>query len=128
MESGVLTPPRVAAGAVLDTWAAQPWRDGVLVNRLQVHDRLTIQTRHSIYEIVVLAPLSAEVLVRGGAFFPEFTTVRVAGCSLGGSFLKVYGVYVGFRIELVTGTEMIITSPVQTIVVARGDEPPARLM
>lgn len=36
--------------------------------------------------------------MRGGAFFPEFTPVRLAGASLGGSFLKLRIVQVGFAI------------------------------
>jgi hypothetical protein len=118
----------VSSSALIDTWTAHDWRDGVLVDRLMVHDRLTVRTCHSVYEFIVMAPHASEVLVRGGAFFPEFTPVRVAGCSLGGSFLKVHGIYLGFRIELVTGVQMILTSAVQTMTIARGDGAPARVM
>jgi hypothetical protein len=96
----------------------------VLVDRLMAHDRLTVRTCNSLYEFIVTDPQSAEVLVRGGSFFPEFTRVRVAGCSLGGSFLKVRGIYVGFRIEIVTDAQMILTSPVDTMSVERGDARP----
>ena len=64
---------------------------------------------------VITDPQAAEVLVRGGAYFPEFTRARVAGCSLGGSFLKLRGIYVGFRVELLSGSQTILTSPVQSI-------------
>lgn len=118
----------VSSCALIDTWTAHDWRDGVLVDRLMVHDRLTVHTRHTLYEFIVMEAHTAEVLVRGGAFFPEFTRVRVAGCSLGGSFLKVHGLYIGFRIELVTASGVIMTSPVETIAIARGDGAPARVM
>jgi len=59
--------------------------------------------------------------VRGGAFFPEFTRVRVAGSSLGGSFLKLHGVYLGFRMELADGGRMIVTSPVEMLQHGDGD-------
>ena len=105
----------VPSGALLDTWSAHGWSDGVLVNRLAAFDRLTIQTHHSTYELIVVEPGSAEVLVRGGAFFPDFTRARVAGSSLGGSFLKLHGIYPGFRMELSDGERMIVTSPVKSV-------------
>jgi len=105
----------VPSGALLDTWSAHGWSDGVLVNRLAAFDKLTIRTRYSIYELIVVAPENAEVLVRGGAFFPDFTRARVAGSSLGGSFLKLHGIYPGFRMELSDGARMIVTSPVKNV-------------
>jgi len=56
--------------------------------------------------------------VRGGEFFPEFTTVRLAGSTLGGSFLKMRSIHLGFRIEFGVGRGVIVTSPVRTISVA----------
>lgn len=105
----------VPAGALLDAWSAHAWSDGIMVNRLTALDRIIIRTRHSIYEIVIMAPETADVLVRGGAFFPVFTRAKVAGSSLGGSFLKVHGIYVGFRMELSDGARMIVTSPVEEV-------------
>jgi hypothetical protein len=128
MDTSIVAPVKVAAGALIDNWTSRDWRDGVVVDRLLTHDRVSVRTHHSLYEIVVTEPHSGEVLVRGGTFFPEFTRARVAGCSLGGSFLKVHGIYVGFRIELVTSSQMIITSPVETIAIARDDAAPARVM
>ena len=42
-----------------------------------------------------------------------FTPARLAGSSLGGSFLKLRSVHVGFRLELGTDRGFIITSPVR---------------
>lgn len=105
----------VPSGALLDTWTARGWTDGLLISQLSSFDHLTIRTRHSTYEMVVVSPEGAEVMVRGGAFFPEFTRVRVAGSSLGGSFLKLHGIYLGFRMELAEGARMIVTSPVEMV-------------
>jgi hypothetical protein len=66
---------------------------------------------------VIVSPTSAEVLVRGGEFFPAFTAARLAGCTLGGSFLKMRSIHVGFRIEFAVGRGVIVTSPVRTIAV-----------
>ncbi len=130
MDSSIIVPgksSKVAAGALLDTWAGHDWRDGVLVDRLLIHDRLSVRTKHNHYEFIVTDPQAATVMVRGGAYFPEFTQVRVAGCSLGGSFLKVHGIYVGFRIELLSDSQVIMTSPVETLSLKRDQSKP-RLM
>ncbi len=112
---------RVATSAMLDRWAAHDWRDGTHIGDLMPLDHLTVRTRNSTYEIVVVTPGSADVAVRGGAFFPTFARVHVAGCSLGGGFLKLHTIHVGFRMELVFNTQSIVTSPVQTIVIGRSD-------
>ena len=95
----MMTAP-VPAVADLETWSKHPWTDGLQVDALQDLETLVVQTRNSTYEITVLSGRTAEVLVRGGQFFPEYTSVRVAGSSLGGSFLKLHGIYLGFSMEL----------------------------
>jgi hypothetical protein len=82
---------------------------------MQVLDTLLVRTRNSLYEMTVLSAAEGEVLVRGGSFFPEWTSARLAGSSQGGSFLKLRGIYVGFKMELLHNDRTIITSPVQTI-------------
>ena len=103
------------AAATLETWTAHDWSHGVLLPHLAPHDRLIVRTRNSTYEIVVLVPYTASIMVRGGAFFPDFTPARVAGSSLGGGFLKLHGVYAGFQMELVTDDLPIITTRVRTV-------------
>jgi len=109
------SPARVSA-ATLDTWTAHDWSHGVLLPHLAPHDRLIVRTRNSTYEIIVLVPHTASVMVRGGAFFPDLTPARVAGSSLGGGCLKLHGVYVGFQMELVADDRpVIITTRVRTV-------------
>jgi hypothetical protein len=110
----------VPAAAVLTTWNSHSWDDGLHIDQLTPLDRLTVLTLHSTYEIVIVSPPSGEVLVRGGEFFPQFTTARLAGSTLGGSFLKMRSVHLGFRIEFAVGTGVIVTSPVRHISVAPG--------
>lgn len=81
-------------------------------------DRLTVLTRQSTYEIVVVAPAEGKVLVRGGQFFRDFTPVRLTGATLGGSFVKVRTVHIGFRMEFDTGRGCVLTSPAKTIALA----------
>ena len=108
-----------AAAALLDTWSAHAWDNGLQLDTVDDMDRLVVFTQNSTYEITVISPRSNEILVRGGRFFPEFTPARLAGSSLGGSFLKMGGIYVGFSMEINSNGQVIITSRVRTIEVHR---------
>ena len=107
---------RLARGTAtsIDRWTAHDWRHGVFLRDLKPHDRVIVRTRNSVYEIIVIVPETASVLVRGGMFFPDFTPARVAGSSLGGGLLKMHGVYTGFHMELLAD-RCILTTPVQTV-------------
>ena len=111
----------VPASGVLSAWSAHDWRGGIHVDDLIALECLVVQTENSTYEIILLSPDTAHILVRGGAFFPVFTEARLAGSSLGGSFLKLRSVHVGFRLELSTERGFIITSPVRSV--SRAAEP-----
>lgn len=108
----------VPASSMLSRWQEHPWTDGIALDQLSPLDRLIVETRHSTYEIVAADTASADVLVRGGSFFPEFTPVRLSGSSLGGSFLKLRSVHLGFCIEFAIDKRVIVTSPVRTISIA----------
>ena len=117
-ERSAVVPASVPARRLLSSWSAHDRRGGIRVDDLSALERLIVKTANSTYEIVLVAPERAEVLVRGGAFFPVFTPARLAGSSLGGSFLKLRSVHVGFRLELGTERGFIITSPVRAVAVA----------
>ena len=106
---------RCSAGAILDTWSAHTWKEGVQLETLRDMETLTVRTENSVYEITVICGRSGDILIRGGRFFPEFTAARLAGSSLGGSFLKLRGVYAGFSLEVHFDQRMIVTSRVQNI-------------
>ena len=108
----------VPASATLSAWQHHRWSEGLSIDQLAPLDRLIVRTHHSTYEIVANEGGSGEVLVRGGSFFPDFTPARLAGASLGGSFLKLRSVHVGFAIEFALDKRAIVTSPVRTIAVA----------
>ena len=99
----------------LETWSGRPWAGGVQLGALQALETLEVRTKNSVYEITVMDPERGDVLVRGGTFFPVYTKVRLAGASLAGSFLKLFGIYVGFSIEFATGAETIVTTRVRQI-------------
>jgi hypothetical protein len=113
------------AAADLDTWRDLDWSDGLQIDEIDDTQTLLVETRNTIYEIVVMDGGRAEVLVRGGRFFPVYTRVHLAGASMGGSFLKLHGIYVGFSMELYGETEPIITSAVQRISRVRDEQKPS---
>jgi hypothetical protein len=101
--------------ADLATWSGREWSAGVQVDSLPPLEELVVRTRNTTYTITVLSPQTGEVIVRGGHFFPQPTRARVTGASLGGTFLKIRGIYVGFAIELWHDGETIVTSSVRSI-------------
>ena len=103
------------AAANLDTWSSHEWTNGLQIETLPDLETLAVRTCNNTYEITVLSAWKGEILVRGGQFFPEPTRARLAGASLGGSFLKRRGIYVGFRMELQDEGRTIITTEVQSI-------------
>ena len=118
----------VPASGVLSAWTAHDWRNGIHVADLVALETLVVTTENSVYEVVLIAADSARVLVRGGAFFPVFTPARLAGSSLGGAFLKLHSVHVGFRLEFSTASGFIVTSPVRSVMRAPDPTDPADLM
>ena len=89
-------------------------------------ETLTVQTENSTYEVTVISGRAGDILIRGGRFFPEFTEGRLAGSSLGGSFLKLRGIYVGFSLEIHFDKRLIITSRVRKISIQTRSENKSR--
>ena len=102
-------------GANLEGWAHHSWQNGVQVEDRWPGDQLIVRTANSTYEIAVLTPADREVVIRGGRFFPERTRARIDGCSLGGAFLKIGGIYVGFALELRGDDGVIVTTRVRSV-------------
>jgi hypothetical protein len=100
----------------LQSWVDHDWSGGIQLDSLAGLEQFAVRTRNSTYEITILSPRTGDVLVRGGRFFPEHTRARVAGCSLGGSFLKVRAIHVGFYLELLHDGRRIVTTGVRQIV------------
>jgi hypothetical protein len=115
-----------SAGALLDTWSAHGWTEGVQLETLPDMETLTVQTENSTYEVTVISGRAGDILIRGGRFFPEFTEGRLAGSSLGGSFLKLRGIYVGFSLEIHFDKRLIITSRVRKISIQTRSENKSR--
>jgi hypothetical protein len=101
--------------ASLDSWSADRWSDGLQIQELDELDAVTVRTRHSVYELIVLAGDAGHVLVRGGHYFPEFTPARLMGSSGCGTFLKRLGIYRGLQLEFLVNRRRIVTSPVESV-------------
>jgi len=107
---------RTAAPACdLRQWADYDWSGGVQIDTLAGLEQFTVRTRNTTYELTILSPATGDVLVRGGAFFPDHTRARVSGCSLGGSFLKLRSIHPGFSMELLHEGRRIVTTRVREI-------------
>ena len=107
-----------SASALLDTWSSHSWTEGLQLENMQDMETLIVRTENSTYEIIVICGRTGDIVIRGGQFIPEFAEARLAGSSLGGSFLKLRGVYVGFSLEVHFDKRLIITSRVRKITVA----------
>ena len=105
----------VPRAAMLDAWSDADWSNGIQIDKMEELETLAIRTMNSIYEITILDGRRGDVLVRGGKFFPTWTPTHMAGCTFGGSILKMRGIYVGMKIEFNHRRRRITTSPVQTI-------------
>jgi hypothetical protein len=103
--------------SVLSTWSERDWRqhDGVQLDTLLPMQRLVLRTYQHAYEIFVRCGATGDVFVRGGRLFQDFTAAKLTGSSLGGGFLKQYGIYVGFRVEFNVDGETLLTAPVFSI-------------
>ncbi len=93
--------------------------EGVAMKTLAAFDMIRARTLNSDYRIFVLEPDSGKALVQGGSFFEEPVEAWISGSSFGGCMLKIGWIGVGLRMEICSGGQRIVTSPVQTINIAR---------
>ena len=94
---------------------AQNWDEGLQISACSPLDHLVVETKNSVYDIVVVSPNDGHVLVRGGRLFPDFRKAQLVGATAGGHTVKVLGVYVGLCLELFADRRSVITSPVAAI-------------
>lgn len=99
----------------LQWWSRQDWGNGVDVSVLAGLEQFIVRTRNTSYDITILSPATGDILVRGGRFFPEHTRARLAGSSMGGSFLKVRAIHPGLLMEFVHDGRRIVTTRVTGI-------------
>ena len=71
--------------------------DGIGLTDVDALTTLMVRTDNSVYQITILQPYAREVVVQGGAFFPERTRACLSGSSFGGSCLKLGWVGIGLH-------------------------------
>jgi hypothetical protein len=104
----------------IDAGVRQDWVTGLDTDSLPEQAAITVETENSRYDFTILCGPTGDVLVRGGRLFPEETSARLVGSSLGGRVLKLRGIYIGCRMELYACERSVITSRVQSIRLVSG--------
>ncbi len=117
-------PATVRRECTLDGFTDEVARaSGVALGELEALTTLVVTTLNSLYRVVVLEPPRTRILIQGGEFFPEPTEAQLAGASFGGSMIKLSWLGCGLRMEVCSGGQRIVTSPVQSIAVEPTDLP-----
>ena len=112
----------VARAATLDGFAAATSGPGLALRQLEPLTAVAVHTRNTQYRIIVSS--GDEILIQGGAFFPDPTPAHFDGSSVGGNLLKLGWIGVGLRMEIRARGQRIVTTAVKSIVL--DDERPAR--
>ena len=80
-----------------------------------VRETIVVNTRASVYELIVLRGDEGDVLVRGGSHFTEFRRVRFVGSTAEGGSLHPRTIDIGLRMQFICGGQLVITSAVQSL-------------
>jgi hypothetical protein len=91
------------------------WDDGVQIEACSPLERLVVETRNSVYDVVVVSPKNGDVLVRGGRLFPDFRQAQLVGATAGRHTVKLLGIYSGLCMELFVDHRSVTTSPVAAV-------------
>lgn len=105
----------VPRACMLDGFIAATCNTGVQLHELDPLTELDVRTENSLYRIIVVHPHAGAVVVSGGNWCPTPVEAHLAGSGFGGSFLKMRWIGVGFRMELYSGDQVIVTSHVRSI-------------
>lgn len=95
--------------------------DGVAIRSLSQFDTVCAKTLNSDYYIFLLDPETGKALVQGGRFFSQPIEATVSGSTFGGCMLKMGWLGIGLRIEICFDGKRIVTSPVRTLMIEKGN-------
>jgi hypothetical protein len=76
---------------------------------------LTVDTRNSRYQIVILDGATGRATMQGGTLFQEPTEVRIEGSTAGGSQLTIGSIGLGLHLEFSVWDHRVVTSRVRAI-------------
>jgi hypothetical protein len=103
-----------ASGPAVEHPTRRAASDAVRLDACRQFERIVVQTRSSVYDLIVLCGSTGEVLVRGGRRFPDFCQAVLAGSTDGRTGL-VNTIAVGLRMELCADRKVIMTSAVTAV-------------
>jgi hypothetical protein len=110
----------VPRNRTLEGFALEPGcSKGVALQLLAAGTRLTVNTRNTRYQVIVLDPATRQVTVSGGPTLRKRFEGRLEGATTGGSLLRLGWIGVGLRMELSTGDRRITTSVVRSVTIER---------
>lgn len=91
---------------------------GIFIKDLNIHTKLKVHTRNSIYDIEILEPDKNKVMIIGNnSCFLDPTEVYINGSTWGGSMLKLGYIGKGMHLEIVYDRKRITTSMIKAIVI-----------
>jgi hypothetical protein len=95
--------------------------DGIALRTLAQFDIVCAATQNNEYYIFLLDPENGKAYVQGGRYFEQPIEATISGSTFGGCMLKMGWLGIGLRIEICAGGQRIVTSPVKSLRVERGD-------
>jgi hypothetical protein len=95
--------------------------EGVALRTLTPFETVCASTLNNDYYIFLLDPENGKVLIQGGRYFAEPVEATVSGSTFGGCMLKMGWLGVGLRIEICSGGQRIVTSPVRALHIEHPD-------
>ena len=115
----------VPCRSTLDGFAAEVVKKpGIGLRGLEPLSRVEVQTANTLYQLTILDPHEATILIQGGHHFREAAEVRLCGSSFGGSLLKLRWIGCGMHLEVMTHDTKVVTSQIQSVTVRDTDDLP----
>ena len=99
-------------------------KPGLALDGLEPLCRLRVRTLNTTYQLTLLDPWEARVLVQGGTYFAQPTEAVVSGSTFGGSLLKTRWIGCGMRMEIKSEQVNVVTSPVRSVAVEEATDLP----
>ena len=84
------------------------------IDSCAARETIVVNTRSTVYELIVLRAPHGEVLVRGGGHFPEFRRVLFVGSTVDGGSLEPRTIEIGHRLQFIRDDRLVTTSAVQS--------------
>jgi hypothetical protein len=91
------------------------WSMSIHIDSCAARQTIVVNTRSSVYELIVLRGDQGDVLVRGGRHFPDFQRVLFLGSTADDGLFAPRMIDIGLRMKFVVGDQFVVTSAVQSL-------------